>query len=132
MSLTLKQEIEAIYKPLRGETFRGSIDERKTRAVRTGGPRDVVNVDHKEFEVIELMKTIEVEVERVSKKFEPYDGEEKVWKGITSYNGPQLWVTSLENSYEGNGTTFTVDNFEVVINLNWQGSYHAIVNITLV
>ena len=129
MSLTLKQEIEAIYEPLRGETFRGSIDERKTRAVRTGGPRDVVTVDCEEFKVIRLMKTIVDEIERVSEKFKPYDGEEKVWKGITFYNGPQLWVKSLENSYEGDGTTFTVDNFEVVIDLHW---YHAIVNITLV
>ena len=128
MSLTLKQEIEAIYEPLRGKTFRGSIHERKTTAVRTRGPRDVVTVYHKEFEVIELMKTIEVEV---SKKFEPYDGEE-VWKGITLNPEPRLWVVSLEESYEGERTTFTVDNIEVLTDLKWQGPYHAMVNITLV
>ena len=129
MSLTLEElalEIKAIYKRLRGQTFRGSIHERDTPAVCTGGTRDVVNVDDEE--AIELMETIVDEVERVSMKFEPYNPEEKVWKGITLNPEPRLWVESLE----GSGPQFRVANIEVLTDLNWQKSYRAMVNITLV
>ena len=133
MDLTLEElvsEIEAIYEPLLGKAFVGSIHERNTTAVCTGGPRDVVNVDDED--VCESMKTIVHEVEKVSKKFQPENAGEKVWKGITidPYgNPPRLWV----KSYEGGSTTtnFRVANIEVKTGLNWQRSYLAMVNITL-
>ena len=131
LELTLDQlvlEIKAIYDPLLGNTFEGSIHETNTTAVSTGGPRHVVNVHDVQVneEVIELMKTIVAKVDEVSKKYEPFNPKEKVWKGITLHNG-RLWVKSLEE----NGPIFRVANIEVVTDLNWQRSYHAIVNITL-
>ncbi|CAI7993414.1 hypothetical protein GBAR_LOCUS1250 [Geodia barretti] len=134
MSLSLEElvlEIKAIYEPLLGMTFEGSIHEENTPAVCTGGPRDVVNV--RDQGVIGLMETIVDEVERVSKKVEPYNNEEKVWKGITPKKGPtKLWVKSLKETYKGDRTTFTVANIEVLTGLNWQKSYRAMVHITLV
>ena len=140
LELTLEQlvcEVETLYKPLLGMTFQGSIHEENTPAVCTAGPRDVVNVHDQG--VIAPMATIVAGVEEVSKMFEPYNSNEKVWKGITFYNGPQLWVTSLAGSgpnfmvtYNGDKTTFTVANIEVLTGLNWQKSYRAMVNITLI
>ena len=113
-------EIKAIYKPLFGKTFQGSIHEKDTDAVSTGGPRDIVNVD--DTDVCQIMGTI---VQMIKSKF-----EESVWKGITMSPTPRLWVTSYEGDEEE--TTFTVDKIEVVTGLNWQMSYQAMVNITLV
>ena len=128
MALTLKEfalEIEAIYQPLLGKTFEGSIDEKNTTAVCTGGPRDVVNVDNDD--VCELMKTIVENITKVSSKFEPDNTNEKVWKGITM-NPPRLWVESYKGDEE---TKFKVTNIEVLTDLNWQKPYKAMVNITL-
>ena len=121
-----KTKIEAIYEKLRGLTFQGFINERNTTAVYTGGPRYVVNVNSQN--VRDIMTIITMEIMELSKTYEPYDGQEKVWKGIT---GSQLWV----KSYPGDDktTTFTVTSIEVVTGLNWQiPNYKAIVNITLV
>ena len=127
MSLTqLKSEIKAIYKQLKGKEFEGSIHERDTQAVCTGG-RDVVNVY--DDEVCNIMGTIESEIEELSEEFEPDCDEEIIWKGITLKPEPRLWVTP----YDGDDDTafFKVASIEVVTGLNWKKSYKAMVNITL-
>ena len=117
----LKFEVEAIYKPLVGKTFKGFIQERNTTAVYTGGPRDIVTVC--DVDVCELMAGIVEKIEKVSRRFEP---GKKVWKGIVN---DTLWVKSYGG--DGDDTTFTVDAIEVLTDLNWQIPYKALVNITL-
>ena len=123
----LKSEIKAIYKQLKGKEFEGSIHERNTQAVSTGGRRDVVNVY--DDGVRGIMERIESEIEELSEEFEPDCDEEIIWKGITLKPEPRLWVTS----YDGDDDTafFKVASIEVVTGLNWQRSYKAMVNITL-
>ena len=123
----LESEIKAIYKQLEGKEFKGLIHERKTSAVCTGGPRDVINVYDAEVEGI--MDSITSKIEQLSKKFEPESNDEMVWKSITMNPEPRLWVTS----YHGDDDTelFTVKSIEVKTGLNWQKSYKAMVNIKL-
>ena len=88
-SLTLDQlkvMVEDIYKPLVGKTFMGSIIEKHSSKVRTGGPRDVVRVDSQDTQ--QLMQTIVNAVEAVSRKYKPHQSGEKVWKGITMTSPP--------------------------------------------
>ena len=131
MSLDLEDlvsEVKAIYKPLRGKTFKGCIDERETTAVYTGGPRDIVIVE--DDAVSKIMQQIVTQIEKISLKFQPETREEKVWKGITvDRRGSRLWV----ESYDGDDDTisFTVKKIEVVTELKWKKSYKAMVNITL-
>ena len=126
-----KTKIEVIYQQLRGLEFQGSIYDRDSKAVCTGGPRDVVNVNSQN--VLDIMTIIKEQIEVLSANYEPNDGKEKVWKGITLYP-PRLWVTGLaKNIPYGVPTNFTVNNIEVVTGLNWQiPNYKAMVNITLV
>ena len=126
-SLTLDQlkvMVEDIYKPLVGKTFMGSIVEKHSSKVRTGGPRDVVRVDSQETQ--QLMQTIVDEVEAVSRRYKPRQSGEKVWKGITMTPCPSLWVESYEG--DDDTTQFTVENIEVVTGLNWVKDYEAMVN----
>ena len=120
--LTLKQQVEAIYRPLEGRKFQGNIDERNTTAVRTGGPRDTIVV--KDDDVCEIMKKIKSDIEKLSEDAE----DEIVWKGITGGSEWKLWV----ESYDGDDTqkTFIVETIEVVVTgLQY---YKAMVNITVV
>ena len=126
MSLTLNQfktEIEAIYEPLLGKAF-VSIHERRTEKVSTGGPRDIVSVDSPD--VCKLMGRICVQIMEVSKKFEPHNLKEKVWKGIINST---LWVLPYKGG--DTDTEFRVVDIEVVTDLEWKQSYKALVNITL-
>ena len=61
----LKGMLEAIYQPLQGKTFTGSIVERNSSKVRTGGRRDVVQVYSQDTQ--QLMKAIVERVEEVSR-----------------------------------------------------------------
>ena len=108
MSLTLselKEAVEAIYEPLLGKSFTGSISTRDTDAVCTGGPRDVVEVESRSTQ--RLMQTIVDEVEAVSRRYKPRQSGEKVWKGITMTPFPSLWVESYEG--DDDTTQFTVE-----------------------
>ena len=133
MALTLAElesELETIYKPLIGKSFEGCIHERNTKAVCTGGPRDVVVVE--DDDVGALMEEIVDKVEEVASKLEPDNGEEKVWKGIVQHYhlGPTLWVKPYEG--DDDDTSFTIADIEVLTGLNWvKKNYKAMVNITL-
>ena len=131
----LKEEVEAIYKPLLEKTFTGFIKYRKSPAVCTGGPRDVVQVESLNIQL--QMQAIKAGVDEVSKMYiqvlPPIPDGERVWKGITArnYSTKWLWV----ESYLGpdDATQFTVHNIEVVTGLNWvRKNYVAMVKITLV
>ena len=116
----LVSKVEDIYRPLEGRKFKGCIEEKDTKAVCTGGPRDIIVV--KDDDVCEIMETIKSEIEELSE-------DEIVWKGITEWDSEwKLWV----ESYDGPDTqTFIVEGIKVVTGLNWQKDYKAMVNITV-
>ena len=137
-SLTLDQlkgVVEAIYKPLLGETFTGFIKYRDSTAVCTGGPRDVVQVESPHIKL--RMQDIEAGVDKVSKMYIqvslPIPDGERVWKGITAIKYPTKWL--WVEPYPGcdGDRQFTVQNIEVVTGLDWvRKNYVAMVKITLV
>ena len=134
----LKEVVEAIYKPLLGNTFKGCIIQKNSPAVCTGGPRDVVQVESQDIQL--QMQDIEVIVDEVSKMYiqvsPPIPDGERVWKGITARNYPTkwLWVTPCKDDVpQFTEHQFTVQNIEVLTGLNWvKKNYVAMVNISLV
>lgn len=138
MSLTLKElkpleefkaKIEKIYEPLLWKTFRGHISDRNSKAVCTGGPRYVIDVNIRD-DVCLLLKRIVDNINKISKDYEP--GDERVWKGILANFPPyQLWVKPCAAGYYYE-TTFEVVEIEVLIGLKWKKQcYRAMVNITV-
>lgn len=139
----LVSSLEKTYKPLIGLPFRATFEERRnTTALATGGPRDILLVQ--DGSTIATLFDIIHEVNVLQRKYNRQEGTpeetERVWKGITSYNGIKLWVLPCDEedgSEDGveeedradDGSQFRVTNIEVLTGLHWVKEYIALVNI---
>ena len=119
----LKAKLKAIYKPLEQHSFQAEYKKRQPMDC-TEGERDVLVVTSKDTK--DCLQEI---IQEVKKKF-----GHQVWKGtiINNYKGGriEMWVVPMiSKPEEGSVKTYSVEEIEIITDVEFKKDYVALVNI---